>query len=253
MAPARTLLASAAFALVSLGAALVAGDGHARANTSLVKGWNNIAYSGSSAAPSEAFAAISGQYDSIYRWNAATQSYDVYAPNMPSFGNTLTQVANGEAVWISLTAESASLSSSTLTGKLSIAASTFVPTNDLAIYEKSFNQLSPVGDDEASQRYYAPVILPDGATITSMTVAFEAGSGTAVKARLDYTPLANGTNTAQIYKLAEVLSSAGTSPQTANAFAHTVDNGANVYFLVVDLTGGAEAKLKGISIAYTGG
>ena len=83
-------------------------------------------------------------------------------------------------------------------------------------------------------------------------MAFEAASGGTVQARLDYTPLANGTNTAQIYKLAEVLSSAGASPQTAQAYSHIVDNSANVYFLVVDLAGGPGAKLHGISIAYTG-
>jgi hypothetical protein len=30
-----------------------------------------------------------------------------------------------------------------------------------------------------------------------------------------------------------------------------VDNGANVYFLVVDLTGGSASKLRGVSISYT--
>lgn len=43
----------------------------------------------------------------------------------------------------------------------------------------------------------------------------------------------------------------GRLPQTATAFAHTVDNGANVYFIVVDLTGGPASKLKGVSISYT--
>ena len=122
--------------------------------------------------------------------------------------------------------------------------------NDLAIYEKGFNQLSPVGNDVPSQRYFAPVDLPHGATITTMTAAFE-GSGDTVKIRLDYTALTNGDSSAAVYKLAEVLSSAGSSPQTATAFAHTVDNGANVYFIVVDLTGGPASKLKGISISYT--
>ncbi len=40
---------------------------------------------------------------------------------------------------------------------------------------------------------------------------------------------------------------------TPGAFAHTVDNSANVYFLIVDLTGGADTKLYGVSITYTGG
>jgi hypothetical protein len=83
-----------------------------------------------------------------------------------------------------------------------------------------------------------------------MTAHFEATGGE-VHVRLDYTPMSNGEAPAQIYKLVEVLSTSGGSPQTATAFAHTVDNGANVYFLVVDLTGGAGTKLRGVSVAWT--
>ena len=92
----------------------------------------------------------------------------------------------------------------------------------------------------------------NGASITSMTAAYE-GTGETVKVRLDYTPITNGDATASVFKLAEVISSSGAAPQTANAFAHTVDNGANVYFLVVDLTGGAASKLRGVSISYNVG
>jgi len=109
--------------------------------------------------------------------------------------------------------------------------------NDLAIYEKGFNQLSPVGNDVPRQRFFAPSTCRTAPTITTLTAAFE-GSGDTVKIRLDYTALTNGDSSAAVYKLAEVLSSAGGSPQTATAFAHTVDIGANVYFIVVDLTGG---------------
>ncbi len=249
----RTALALAALGVIAIGATAVGTHEQARAGTALVRGWNNISYFGESRPPAEAFAGIGGQYSSIYRWNATTQSYEIYAPSMPAFGATLTQVTRGDAVWVNLTADSAVLSSSATTGHVAIAASTFTPTNDLAIYEKTFNQLSPVGTDDASVRYYAPVIIPDGATITSMTVAFEAASPASVQARLDFTPIANGTDVARIYKLVEVLSTAGASPQTAQAFAHTVDNSANVYFLVVDLVGGAGARLRGVSVAYTGG
>jgi len=180
----------------------------------------------------------------------------VYGPGLPSFANSLTTIRPGDSIWISLTANSGQLSGSvaaggTGSGRISIAASTFQPASDLAVYDKSFNQLAPVGTDVESQRYYAPVIIPDGAVILSMTVAFEA-SGGQVQARLDYTPLGNGSNASQIFKLAEVLSSSGASPQTVQAYSHTVDNGANVYFLVVDLTGGPGTKLKGVSIAYAG-
>lgn len=217
----------------------------------LVKGWNNVAYMGAAAAPSEALSSISGDYDVVYRWDAAAKQYEVYSPGTPGFVNTLATLNSGDAIWLNLTADTATLAAAG-GGNVSISASTFLPQNDLAIYEKSFNEIYPVGADTASQRYYAPVTLPDGAIVTSMTAAFIATTGL-VHVRLDYTPLGNGTDGGQVFKLVETLSSAGASPQTGTAFAHTVDNSANVYFLIVDLTGGDATRLRGVSITYTGG
>ena len=252
----KTMVVGVALCATIAFAAMAAGDQDARA-ASLLRGWNNVSYLGAAKPPSEALSSIGGQFSSVYRWDPATQSYQLYAPGIPGFVNTLTQLNPGDAIWVNYTQESGQLNtgeigsggSAPTSGKIAIAASTFMPMNDLAIYEKNFNQLNPVGTDAASQRYYAPVILPQGATITSMTAAFE-GSGDTVKIRLDYTPLANGDATAQVFKLVEVLSSAGSSPQTATAFAHVVDNGVNVYFLVVDLTGGSASKLKGVSVSF---
>lgn len=222
---------------------------HAVAGVGLVQGWNNVAYLGSPAPPSEALGSIDGKYSAVYRWDAAAGAYEVYAPGVPGFANTLEQLSYGDAIWVHVTAASAELDAGR-SGSVSISASTFVPESDLAIYEKTYNQLNPVGTDEASKRYYANVTLPDGVTITSMTAAYTATSGT-VHLRLDYTPLTNGTDAGKVYKLVEILSSDGPSPRTAQAFAHTVDNEANVYFLIVDLTGGPNTKLHGVSIAYT--
>lgn len=258
----RWALVAALAALAAATAIAGARGEDARASTPLVRGWNNVAYLGEAKPPSEALSSLGNSYSAIYRWNTATQKYDLFAPDAPAYANTLTQLNPGDAIWLNLNAESGSLpfslnaggtnSSAPASGKgkIAIAASTFVPASDLAIYEKSFNQLNPVGTDEASKRYFAPVILPDGVSITTMTAHYEANGGD-VQVRLDYTPLSNGNAPAQIFKLVEVLSSAGASPQTVNAFAHTVDNGANVYFLVVDLTGGSGTKLRGISIAYS--
>ncbi len=258
MLRAHSLRLGTALVLVALALAVLGGGHDARA-VSLRRGWNNVSYLGTAMSPADALGSLSGQYSSIYRWDAASQAYQLYAPGAPAFANTLAQLNPGDAVWLNYTADTGDWNSGSLAttggsasgpGKLSIAASTFQPMDDLAIYEKSFNQVAPVGTDTASQRYYAPVYLPQGATITSMTVAF-AGSGDTVKVRLDYTPLANGDAAANVFKLAEVLSSAGASPQTAQAFSHQVDNGANVYFIVADLTGGSASKLMGVSIAYT--
>ena len=253
----RTLATGVVLSLALLGAITVGGEHHARA-VALTRGWNNVSYLGAAQAPADALSAINGQYSSVYRWDPVAQTYQLYAPSAPAFANTITQLNTGDAIWVNFTENQGALNTGTVstggtssgTGKLSIAASTFQPMNDLALYEKSFNQIAPVGTDLPSQRFFAPVILPDGASITSMTAAFE-GGGDTVKIRLDYTPLANGDANSSVYKLVEVLSSAGASPQTAQAFQHTVDNGANVYFLVVDLTGGSASKLHGVSIAYT--
>jgi hypothetical protein len=252
----RILATGAALSLTLLFAIIIGGDQHARA-VSLTRGWNNVSYLGAAKPPADALSAINGKYSSVYRWDPVAQQYQLYAPSAPAFANTITQLNSGDAIWVNFTEAQGALNTGSVstggtsgTGKLSIAASTFQPMNDLAIYEKSFNQIAPVGTDAPSQRYFAPVILPDGATVASMTAAYE-GSGDTVKIRLDYTPLANGDANASVFKLVEVLSSGGASPQTAQAFQHTVDNGANVYFLVVDLTGGSASKLHGVSIAYT--
>ncbi len=227
----------------------------ATASTTVVKGWNNVAYLGPSAPPSEALATIAGQYKSVWHWDQESQQYLFYSPEAPDYANSLERIETGDAIWIDVTGQGGSLpglvdDSLPRSGRFSVAASTFVPASDLAIYEKSFNEIYPVGTDEASQRYFAPVHLPDGVTITSMTAHFVATQGT-VQVRLDYTPLSNGSTPGQIYKLAEVLSTSGASPQAASAYAHTVDNGANVYFLVVDLTGGPGSRLRGVTISYT--
>lgn len=242
-----------------VGFAAVAGRGHDATAAQLLHGWNNISYLGSSAAPSEALNGISGQYSAVYKWDPSTQAYQLYAPGVPGFVNTLTQINPGDAIWLNYTQAQGEINTGSVgsggtpsggAGKTSIAASTFVPMSDLAVYEKNFNQLNPVSNDVASQRYYAPLYLPQGATITTMIAAFE-GTGDTVKIRLDYTAITNGETSSSVFKLAEVLSSAGPSPQSSTAFAHTVDNGANVYFIVVDLTGGSASKLRGVSVSYT--
>lgn len=241
-----------------LSVAALAGGPVAKANQQLVRGWNNVAYMGPARPPSEALSPIHGKYESVYRWDAVNKRFDIYAPGLPGFVNSIAELRPGDTVWINVTAQAAQLpgggaSSSAAGGVLSVPASAFVPASDLAIYEKSFNELAPASTDDASKRYFATLHLPQGAVITSMTAAYETTGNGLVQLRLDYTPLGNGSAANQIFKLVEVLSSAGASPQTAQAFAHTVDNTQNVYFLVVDLIGGPAAKLKGVSIAYTGG
>lgn len=245
-------------ALAAVAVSVLAPDTRASA-AQLLHGWNNIAYFGQSAPPAQALAALTGEYTAVYRWDPATQNYQLYAPGIPGFVNSLATIEPGDAIWIHYTGNGREFSTGAppsgnapypTSGKISVAASTFLPASDLAIYQKGFNELYPVGTDPESQRYFAPVNLPQGATITTMTAAFT-GTGDTVRIRLDYTPLTNGNTPGSVYVLADISSSAGPSPRTVTAYNHQVDNGANVYFLVVDLTGGPNSKLHGVTIAYT--
>ena len=253
----RFVALSVALGAVIAFAAVSNRGNEASAAGGLVAGWNNVAYLGASAAPSEALASMAGKYSSVYRWDATSKKYDVFAPEAPGVVNTIGTLSTGDSIWIYVTASSAELSPPANTGTpgaasagvISIPASAFFPESDLALYQKDYNELQPVGSDTASQRYFAPVQLPQGAKVTEMTTHF---AGTGVRVRLDYTPLSNGTDANQVFILAETNSTGGASPRTATAFNHTVDNSANLYFLVVDLTGGSNSKLRGVSIKYSG-
>lgn len=251
----RRRISTAAATVLGTTACLAAwATASANGGTMLPVGWNNIAYSGESQTTSAALAPIEGKYNAAYRWDSQRQVFEFFAPAAPSFANNLDELNEGDSLWLDITKEGAELTAATKTGVISIAASTFLPASDLAIYEKKFNELSPVGDDAASQRYYAPLTIPHGATITSMTAAYEASGTGEVQVRLDYTAIGNAdSETGPVYKLAEALSSQAPSPVTVSAFSHVVDNSANVYFLVVDLTGGPATTLRGVSVAYTGG
>lgn len=247
----RRFMALLGLAALLVAAAVAGRNGDARAASALVGGWNNIAYTGGSGTPAQALQSLEGKYSVVYRWDAAAREYDVFAPGAPDVVNTLTQVNPGDALWVHVTAASAQLSTgSGGGGTVSVPASAFLPASDLALYQKDFNQLSPIGSDTESQRYYAPVALPNGASVTNLTAHF---AGTGVRVRLDYTPMGNGTDATKVFILAEANSTAGASPQSVAAYTHTVDNSANVYFLVVDLTAGSASKLHGIAISYSGG
>jgi hypothetical protein len=173
----RLLLA--ALALPALGGAALAFSAGtpARANTQLAVGWNNVSYLGDTQPPTEALAPIAGKYSAVYRWDAAQQKYEMYAPAAPAYTNSISSIATGDALWVLMTGSGGSLPSTVQTGtgdqsgKVAVPASAFMPASDLALYEKTFNEIHPVSNDEASKRYFAPVHLPDGATVTGMTPA----------------------------------------------------------------------------------
>ena len=69
----KTILVGVAATLGVAAVALIAavpGAGAASNSTTLVRGWNNVAYLGAAKAPADALSGIAGQYSSVYRWDA---------------------------------------------------------------------------------------------------------------------------------------------------------------------------------------
>ncbi len=85
----------------------------------LLAGWNNVSYLGAAKPPSEALASIAGQYSAVYRWDSLSQSYQLYAPGVPGFANTLTQINPGDAIWVKYNQQQGELN----TGSLGTAGS----------------------------------------------------------------------------------------------------------------------------------
>jgi hypothetical protein len=115
----KTVLVGAAATLAVAAVALIAavpGAGAAPDSTPLVRGWNNVAYLGTAKAPADALSGIAGQYSSVYRWDATTQSYALYAPGAPAFANTITQLQPGDTLWVNYTQNSGSFDTGTATG-----------------------------------------------------------------------------------------------------------------------------------------
>ncbi len=68
----------------------------------LYAGWNNIAFLGPAQPISTAFAAISGQFQVIYRFDATTQTWKSYNPAAPD-SSDFTDFAQGAAYWVYMT------------------------------------------------------------------------------------------------------------------------------------------------------
>src|SRR5581483_5494073 len=65
----------------------------------LLAGWNNFAYSGPAEPIAAALAPIAGQYDVLWQFDAASQTWKGYNPQAPNAG-TFTDMTQGAAYWI---------------------------------------------------------------------------------------------------------------------------------------------------------
>ncbi len=68
----------------------------------LARGWNLVGWTGNTAV-TDATASISGTFDALFTWDAATQSFRTFRPADPPFLNNLSALQLGDGVWIHVT------------------------------------------------------------------------------------------------------------------------------------------------------
>ena len=66
----------------------------------LQPGANLIGWSGNTTTPRNALRHVEDQVRAVYSWDAASQRWLRYGPQLPSYANTLTWMRQGEAYWI---------------------------------------------------------------------------------------------------------------------------------------------------------
>ncbi len=71
---------------------------------SLVQGLNMVGWTNTSASLPGAFDSIAGNYRYVARWDAPSQSYEVFVPGAPVEFNDFTTMDRGEGYFIAATA-----------------------------------------------------------------------------------------------------------------------------------------------------
>lgn len=61
---------------------------------------NLIGWPGASEDPGQALNSIAGTIEMVFRWDAATRSWERYGPGLPWYVNSLKQLTQGEAYWV---------------------------------------------------------------------------------------------------------------------------------------------------------
>lgn len=134
--------------------------------------------------------------------------------------------------------------------RVSIHNSAFVPANQATTYQRTASALQG-GVSGGSVVMYAPVHLPDGAYISSMTARYNDADATQnISISLGYETDAGGATLSSIVS----SGSGGMSTNTAAITGgHTVDNAANSYYVSaswITPVGSLNIRLVRVSIAY---
>ena len=80
------------------------GTAYTSMTASLSQGLNCVGWTNTSAALPGALSSIEGNYRYVARWNAGTQSYEVYLPGAPAVFNDFTTMDRGEGYFVAATA-----------------------------------------------------------------------------------------------------------------------------------------------------
>lgn len=143
-------------------------------------------------------------------------------------------------------------------GRISLSAASFMAEDTAASDRVNFNSAGVLylnGGGGETPRFYAPLQLPDGATITSFTLDFwQNGISETITAKLRRTSFASaGGNT-----IGEVVSSdqggIGASVTDTSITAPTIDNDNYAYLIEADFSDanqGVNLRLVGIEVTYT--
>jgi hypothetical protein len=190
----------------------------------------------------------------------STTSAGVYGNSASNYGvwgisrdgsGVVGQSDNGYAVYSAGPAYIAGeLSWSSKTSYISVSAAAFRPSGDLYTFANIGNYLAP--SDPNSSLFVAPIQLPHGAVITSVTYFWQdldPGVDKNTWVELERSDL-DGTGV----PLVEVYSSGGSgngSTKEPCTFNCEVDNSQYAYFLEVNFTSTALQALYGVTIEYT--
>lgn len=71
-----------------------------RGTLPVLPGANFVAWTGKTATPETALAAVNQDIQVVYGWNSVTRQWERYGPGLPKWVNTLKELKNGDAYWL---------------------------------------------------------------------------------------------------------------------------------------------------------
>ena len=89
-------ISAAVIVLTLVGTGVIAAD----SQVTLVRGQNEVVYTGEMLPVEEALAFIDGRYSAVYHWDGQAQAWRTYRPGQPAFLSDLTVLESGKVYWI---------------------------------------------------------------------------------------------------------------------------------------------------------